>query len=410
MVSERELFRNWWPQNLESGNDPELVNEIMGKVSGIANKDGNENKDPSKTAQIAFYSKQDIETVTDCVEKHLKANPSVKDIKKLKAKDILNEIKDANTRPITLDIALFGRMVTSNAFRDVEASMQVAHAVSTNKIVLESDYFTAMDDLLSGDTMETSGSGMIGDVDYNSSCYYIYASIDSDALAKNLEFSEDADEIVKTAIPALIRTMAMTNPSGKQNSFAGNILPSAVLVECKDKKIPVSMVNAYAEPVNGKDLVKTSIERLVEECDMLSRNYGIPVEKRVWFNVDKYDVKTPENAVKCASFNDLGLGFIHVGKQLSFVYDIADLYKTETTIPAAFEAVQTGQNDYVQLRRLCRRYFNEYDVLGRIAKDISSLFQQYKNEEQENMYQAGDLWDGNEMSISGGVNHGDDQS
>lgn len=105
-----------------------------------------------------------------------------------------------------------------------------------------------------------------------------------------------------------------------------------------------------------------------------------------------------------------GLGFIHVGKQLSFVYDIADLYKTETTIPAAFEAVQTGQNDYVQLRRLCRRYFNEYDVLGRIAKDISSLFQQYKNEEQENMYQAGDLWDGNEMSISGGVNHGDDQS
>ena len=49
-------------------------------------------------------------------------------------------------------------------------------------------------------------------------------------------------------------------------------------------------------------------------------------------------------------------------------------------------------------------------MLGRIAKDISSLFQQYKNEEQENMYQAGDLWDGNEMSISGGVNHGDDQS
>ncbi len=34
-----------------------------------------------------------------------------------------------------------------------------------------------------------------------------------------------------------------------------------------------------------------------------------------------------------------GLGFVHTGKQLSFVYDIADLYKTETTIPVAFEAV-----------------------------------------------------------------------
>lgn len=35
-----------------------------------------------------------------------------------------------------------------------------------------------------------------------------------------------------------------------------------------------------------------------------------------------------------------GLGFIHTGKQLSFVYDVADLYKAETTIPVAFEAIQ----------------------------------------------------------------------
>ena len=41
-------------------------------------------------------------------------------------------------RPITLDIALFGRMVTSDAFEDVEASMQVAHAVSTHSVNLES--------------------------------------------------------------------------------------------------------------------------------------------------------------------------------------------------------------------------------------------------------------------------------
>lgn len=44
-------------------------------------------------------------------------------------------------------MALFGRMVTSDAFADVEASMQVAHAVSTNKVYMESDYFTAVDDL-----------------------------------------------------------------------------------------------------------------------------------------------------------------------------------------------------------------------------------------------------------------------
>ncbi len=290
---------------LERGNDPELVQEIKGKVSGIANKDGAENKDPSKTAQIAFYSNQDIEAVTNCVEQYILKNPSVKDIKKIKAKDILADIKDANVRPITLDIALFGRMVTSNAFRDVEASMQVAHAVSTNRIVLESDYYTAMDDMLDGQTMENSGAANIGDVDYNSSCYYLYASVDSDALVKNLEYSEDAEDIVKKAIPAIIRTMALTNPSGKQNSFAGNVLPSAVLVECKEKKIPVSMVNAFAEPVSNRELVKDSIDRLAKECNMLNRNYGIPVEKRVWFCVDKYEIDAPEESVKCATFNDL---------------------------------------------------------------------------------------------------------
>ena len=52
-----------------------------------------------------------------------------------------------------------------------------------------------------------------------------------------------------------------------------------------------------------------------------------------------------------------GLGFIHTGKQLSFVYDIADLYKTETTIPAAFEAVAKGGDVHKDLRVLCRKYF-----------------------------------------------------
>ena len=46
--------------------------------------------------------------------------------------------------------------------------MQVAHAVSTNKVYMESDYFTAVDDLIFGGS-DDSGSAMIGDVDYNSS-------------------------------------------------------------------------------------------------------------------------------------------------------------------------------------------------------------------------------------------------
>ena len=146
---------------------------------------------------------------------------------------------------------------------------------------------------------------MIGDIDYNSSCYYIYAALDSDALSENLNYTQDADEIVRAAIPALLRTMAFTNPAAKQNSFAGHVLPSAILVECKEKKIPVSYVNAYAEPAYGKDLIASSIRKLVEECDMTARDFALPVSRRLWFCVDKYEQAAPKDAEVCANFGAL---------------------------------------------------------------------------------------------------------
>lgn len=70
------------------------------------------------------------------------------------------------------------------------------------------------------------------------------------------------------------------------------------------------------------------------------------------------------------------LGFIHTGKQLSFVYDIADLYKTEITIPTAFEitAKYPGKPEpYV--RQACRERFREAKLLQRILPDIDALLQ-----------------------------------
>lgn len=280
--------------------DPDYVAVIAPKITGFGNKDGKETKD-GKTAQVVFYADADVDAIAQIVKEKMDACSSIKEIKALKAKDLQAAVKSAEVRPITLDIALFGRMVTSNAFRDVEASMQVAHAISTNKMAMESDYFTAMDDFLSGENLDELGAAMIGDTDFNSACYYVYASLDTDALLKNLEFTDHAEELVQKAVPALIRTMALTNPSGKQNSFAGHVLPSAMLVECKEKKIPTSLVNAFTEPVcpnqNG-DLVYNSIVRLASEADMLSRNYGLEVTRRLWFCVDKYQV-TPECQTEC---------------------------------------------------------------------------------------------------------------
>ncbi len=70
------------------------------------------------------------------------------------------------------------------------------------------------------------------------------------------------------------------------------------------------------------------------------------------------------------------LGFIHTGKQLSFVYDIADLYKADITIPVAFQVVAEGnQTLRKRVRQACRQVFQEQRLLQRILPDIDRLLE-----------------------------------
>jgi CRISPR-associated protein Cas1 len=68
------------------------------------------------------------------------------------------------------------------------------------------------------------------------------------------------------------------------------------------------------------------------------------------------------------------LGFIHNGKMLSFVYDIADLYKTETTVPVAFRLAATETKDLERhVRMECRRAFHSAHLMERILPDIAEV-------------------------------------
>jgi len=70
------------------------------------------------------------------------------------------------------------------------------------------------------------------------------------------------------------------------------------------------------------------------------------------------------------------LGFIHTGKQLSFVYDIADLYKVDVTIPLAFRVVaESTEHVGVRVREGCREVFREQRLLQRILPDVDTLLQ-----------------------------------
>jgi len=104
------------------------------------------------------------------------------------------------------------------------------------------------------------------------------------------------------------------------------------------------------------------------------------------------------------------LGFVHIGKQLSFVYDIADLYKTEITIPAAFEAIAADEPGLEsRVRRACRDRFHQTRLLARVVDDIDHVLQSAQStktatEEEDETLPSG-LWDPELGVVPGGVDY-----
>lgn len=193
--------------------------------------------------------------------------------------------------PRSVDIAMFGRMTTSAAFEDVAAAVQVAHALSTNRVVNEYDYFTAVDDLKPRD--EDAGAGMIGDVEFNSSTYYKYFNVHWEQLVGNLGGDTETAE---RAVLALIEAAALAQPSGKQNSTAAQNLPDFVMVEVSARNVPVSYANAFLTPAGGRgrSLMRNSVDKLNEYAGQLRAAYGLN-GRRAYFAVGETGAIDAEN-------------------------------------------------------------------------------------------------------------------
>ena len=103
-----------------------------------------------------------------------------------------------------------------------------------------------------------------------------------------------------------------------------------------------------------------------------------------------------------------GLGFVHVGHEYSFVYDIADLYKAEVTIPIAFEVAAENPEDLpAVVRRRVRDAMVGMHILERMVHDIRSLLltPEEQAEEKEVVY----LWDNREGTVANGINYSDEE-
>lgn len=99
-----------------------------------------------------------------------------------------------------------------------------------------------------------------------------------------------------------------------------------------------------------------------------------------------------------------GLGFVHVGHEGSFVYDIADLYKAEVTIPIAFQVAAEEPEDLpAVVRRRVRDAMVEHHILERMVHDIRWLL--LGEEELPAQEEAVYLWDNRIGEVANGINY-----
>jgi len=250
------------------------------------NKEGQESsKDSSttdQTGQLVFFPPPFAESIAELLVKFRTEHPDAYDLfigeskKKLSDKekkalqktigDYFVKPAEAASKSLTVDIGMFGRMTTSDLVVNVEAACQVAHAISTHEVFIESDYFTAMDDkkaeYVSTQT-EKAGAAFLGSGDtetfFSSAVYYKYLNLDADALKKHLSWTDDA---AARAAAVLVHAAARSNPTGKQNAFAAHGIPELILVEVSKSKCPISYANAFLKPVKGDNLLTESASAL----------------------------------------------------------------------------------------------------------------------------------------------------
>ncbi len=248
------------------------------------------NWDPLAKALITKNGTDDAsegeEVKTKGKKKKLSIPPALEAVKKELGEVVSSARKEANS--YAADIALFGRMIADGKNMNVDAACQVAHAISTHKVEMELDYFTAVDDLLPD---EESGSDMIGGVEFNSSCFYRYSIIDIEKLGENLGVANK--DLLAGVVRGYIEASVKAVPTGKQNSMAAHNPPGFVRAILRKEGFPWNLANAFQKPVratNDKSIEELSIERLNDYYNNLAGKYGAKgIACDVFFNVASPD-------------------------------------------------------------------------------------------------------------------------
>ena len=235
------------------------------KIADVFGKLEKDSVELSQLAHISPEERQAVDALTSTlIEEKREPKPE--------------ELKLLRKNPSAADIGLFGRMLAEDPAFNVEAACQVAHAVTVHPVMIEDDYFTAVDDLNSGD--EDRGAAHIGETGFAAGLFYSYVCINRDQLIENLSGDE---ALADKAIAALTEAAIKVSPTGKQNSFGSRAYASFVMAE-KGPQQPRSLSVAFLKPVQGQDQATDAIDRLEQQVQRFDQVYGACADKRYSLN------------------------------------------------------------------------------------------------------------------------------
>ncbi len=288
-VRSRLTFERYIVQHLVAeGMDEALVRAVTDEVMGIvlgksAKAKKKEEGGPLETGQITVLGRPEVNFLRQAVLAICSSKPDPKKIGDAVKQHFDKEARK-NLQQLSLasglDAALFGRMVTSDILSRGDAALHVAHALTVHGEAAESDYFSAVDDLLADGDAEKLGSGHIGTTELTSGLFYGYVVVDVPLLVSNLEGCErgkwmEADRgLAAKVVENLVHLVATVSPGAKLGSTAPYAYAQLLLAESGTSQ-PRSLANAFLRPVQERpDLLANAYAALAAHVGDLDRMYG----------------------------------------------------------------------------------------------------------------------------------------
>ena len=265
-----KIYHALLEKKVSEKNAREWAKAIAGQFGKLKSDKKTDNNQDLHIEQLAHFGPEEQAAMMSLVDKLAASGtaPTEDDLKLLR-----------NPRQAA-DIAMFGRMLASSPAFNVEAAVQVAHAITIHKVAVEDDYFSAVDDLNRGE--EDVGAAHIGEAGFGAGVFYLYLCINRELLLENL--GGDASLTAKT-LEALVHAATKVSPTGKQNSFASRAYAAYAVAEKGDQQ-PRSLAQAYLKPVTGGDMLDRAISEMKKRYENFDKVYGACADKRYQFNVE----------------------------------------------------------------------------------------------------------------------------